>query len=75
MEFQNTPEFAQSLDEQDALKHLRDEFIIPQHNGEDAIYLCGNSLGLQPRGAKALIDKQLFYSIDFFHLSLSRRSQ
>src|SRR4051812_3613118 len=59
MKFENTPEFAQSLDNQDPLKHLRDEFIIPQHEGKDAIYLCGNSLGLQPRGVKAFIDKQL----------------
>jgi len=59
MEFQNTLAFAQSLDEQDELKHLRNEFIIPQHNGQDAIYLCGNSLGLQPKSTKEFIDRQL----------------
>jgi kynureninase len=59
MNFQNTPEFAQQLDGQDPLKHLRHEFIIPQHNSHDAIYLCGNSLGLQPRKAGAVLAKQM----------------
>ncbi|QKJ30061.1 kynureninase [Mucilaginibacter mali] len=59
MNFQNTPEFAQQLDDQDSLKHLRDEFIIPQHRGKDAIYLCGNSLGLQPKAAADSIAAQM----------------
>ena len=57
--------YAKALDEQDPLRHLRDQFIIPtkadlerktlasqdDDNDEDTkpcIYLCGNSLGLQP---------------------------
>lgn len=59
MNFENNPAFANRLDEQDAIKHLRNEFIIPQHQGKDAIYLCGNSLGLQPRSAEAIISRQL----------------
>ncbi|GAB3904785.1 kynureninase [Mucilaginibacter boryungensis] len=59
MIFQNTPEFASQLDAQDELKHLRSEFIIPQHNGKDAIYLCGNSLGLQPKATAEEIAKQM----------------
>jgi kynureninase len=59
MIFQNTFEFAKQLDEQDALKHLRHEFIFPQHNGQDAIYLCGNSLGLQPKVAAQLMARQM----------------
>ncbi|HLP19578.1 MAG TPA: kynureninase [Chitinophagales bacterium] len=49
MTFENTLEFARSLDEQDTLKDFRQQFYIPQVDGKDAIYLCGNSLGLQPK--------------------------
>ncbi len=43
-------EHAQNLDHNDPLKHMREEFHLPkQENGEDEIYLCGNSLGLQPK--------------------------
>src|SRR6478609_2434553 len=59
MNFQYDLSFAQHLDEQDPLRNFRDEFLIPKHNGEDAIYLCGNSLGLQPRSAKQYIAAQL----------------
>ena len=59
MDFENSKAFAQSLDEQDELKDLRKEFLIPQHGGRDAIYLCGNSLGLQPVRAAAYLNKQL----------------
>jgi kynureninase len=59
MIYQDTLQFALHLDEQDALKSYRDEFLIPKHNGLDAIYLCGNSLGLQPRSAKKYIQAQL----------------
>ncbi|MDT3401738.1 kynureninase [Mucilaginibacter terrae] len=59
MEFQNSAEFAHQLDEQDALHNYRDQFLIPQHNGKDIIYLCGNSLGLQPKSTKQHLDAKL----------------
>lgn len=59
MIYQDTLQFAQNMDEQDALKGFRSEFLIPKHNGEDAVYLCGNSLGLQPKSAKKYIQDQL----------------
>ncbi len=59
MIYQDTPEFADSLDAQDELKAFRAEFLIPQHEGRDAIYLCGNSLGLQPKSAVKYIASQL----------------
>jgi kynureninase len=59
MQYQNTLEFAQGLDEQDSLKAFKDKFLLPQHNGKDAIYLCGNSLGLQPVAAKEYLGEQL----------------
>jgi len=58
MNYQNTIEFANQLDEQDLLKHFRSQFLIPQHNGNDAIYLCGNSLGLQPVTAQKYVNDQ-----------------
>ncbi len=59
MNFQNTAQFARQLDEYDPLKQLRNEFIIPQHNGRDTIYLCGNSLGLQPKATQSVLAAQL----------------
>ncbi|MBC7655098.1 MAG: kynureninase, partial [Oligoflexus sp.] len=43
--------FAQKLDKQDKLAFFRNEFLIPQKDGEQLIYFCGNSLGLQPKSA------------------------
>jgi kynureninase len=60
MDYQNTLEFALQMDEQDELKHFRDKFLIPQHNGRDVIYLCGNSLGLQPKSAAKYLQEQLY---------------
>src|ERR1700754_3211535 len=59
MIYQDNYEFAVSLDAGDELKHFRNEFLIPQHNGKDAIYLCGNSLGLQPVSAQKYLAAQL----------------
>ncbi|WP_428224460.1 kynureninase [Flavobacterium sp.] len=56
MKFQNTLEFAQQLDAQDALNHYRDEFIFPQHNGHNVIYFTGNSLGLQPKRTQKYVE-------------------
>ena len=57
MTFQNTIEFAKQLDSQDPLKSYKSEFIFPQHNGKNALYFTGNSLGLQPKRAKKYVDE------------------
>jgi kynureninase len=57
MDFQNTKDFARSLDAQDKLSRYRGEFIFPQVNGRRAIYFTGNSLGLQSHRAKAYVDE------------------
>ncbi|OKS86192.1 kynureninase [Mucilaginibacter polytrichastri] len=59
MNFENSLSFAQSLDASDQFRNLREEFYIPQHKGNDAIYLCGNSLGLQPKSTETIIMSQL----------------
>ena len=51
---------ARALDAADALTTLRDEFLFPDTiDGRPAIYLCGNSLGLQPRGVGASLQAEL----------------
>jgi kynureninase len=59
MNYQNDLAFARQQDEQDLLKNFRSRFLIPQHKGEDAVYLCGNSLGLQPVSAQQYLADQL----------------
>ena len=59
MNFENSLAFAQHLDNIDPLKEMRDEYLFPQHNGQPFIYLCGNSLGLQPKVAKEVLNTQL----------------
>ncbi|MDW8296687.1 MAG: kynureninase [Raineya sp.] len=50
---------ARRLDEQDELRHFRSRFFIPKHNGKEVIYLCGNSLGLQPKNVQSVVQKEL----------------
>ncbi|MHA2105759.1 MAG: kynureninase [Candidatus Hodarchaeales archaeon] len=58
--YQNNRKFAENLDLHDSLKDLKEKFYIPkQPNGNDYIYFCGNSLGLQPKTVKKYIDEEL----------------
>ena len=59
MNFENNLYFAKAQDEQDALQEMRNEYLFPQQNGKPFIYLCGNSLGLQPKVAKEVLNVQL----------------
>jgi len=52
MKFENTLAFAKQLDKADPLKDYRKLFYMPKVNGKNAIYLCGNSLGLQPKAVE-----------------------
>ncbi len=52
-------ERANALDNQDELNHFRTRFRIPQLNNKDSIYLCGNSLGLQPDSIANSIKQEL----------------
>lgn len=56
---ENTLAFARALDAKDPLNQFRSRFYIPQHNGTDAVYLTGNSLGLQPRATETYIKQEL----------------
>ncbi|WP_179351576.1 kynureninase [Winogradskyella vidalii] len=53
-------DFAKLQDKEDQLSHYRAQFHIPKDkNGNELIYLCGNSLGLQPKSTKAYINQEL----------------
>ncbi|UMY65868.1 MULTISPECIES: kynureninase [unclassified Flavobacterium] len=55
--FENTLDYARTLDAQDDLAPYRNEFLFPQHHGQDVIYFVGNSLGLQPKRTQAYVDE------------------
>ncbi len=57
--FINSREWAQARDQQDPLASFRKEFFIPEHQGKEVVYLCGNSLGLQPRNAARYVNEEL----------------
>lgn len=48
------------MDRSDPLNSYRARFHIPKNkNGNDVTYLCGNSLGLQPKSARAFVEQEL----------------
>ncbi|MFN7999061.1 MAG: kynureninase [Bryobacteraceae bacterium] len=58
--FQDSREFAEGLDSADELVSFRRLFHLPKTvSGEDCVYLCGHSLGLQPRSAGTSISQVL----------------
>lgn len=70
MDHANTLATARSLDAQDPLRHFREQFIFPKNHiiesltssetiNNNAIYLCGNSLGLQPQSIRQALLSEL----------------
>ncbi|MBL7760719.1 MAG: kynureninase [Sediminibacterium sp.] len=59
LNFETGIDFAQKADAADPLKHFKEWFYFPQHNGSNAIYFCGNSLGLQPIHVEKAIRTEL----------------
>ncbi len=59
MQFENTLSFAQQLDADDTLAHFKNQFHLLTNNNKHVVYLCGNSLGLQPKSAKAAVEQEL----------------
>jgi len=85
MTFKDNREFALKMDEQDPLRVFRERFLFPrERNGFASVYLCGNSLGLQPKLARQYVQDELAnwadYAVDgHFHsdrpwLSYHRRA-
>jgi kynureninase len=53
-------EYAIQQDIEDPIKAFRNEFLFPKdESGTNQIYLCGNSLGLQPKNTAAFIQQEL----------------
>ncbi len=64
--FQDSREFAKTCDRDDPLAAYRDQFILPREkNGYSPVYLCGNSLGLQPKLAAEFVQNELGNWADF----------
>ncbi len=58
--FQNNLAYAKKQDAEDLLAPFRNKFHIPKNsNGEELVYLCGNSLGLQPKITSEYIKEEL----------------
>jgi len=59
-EYQNSHSYAEKMDEKDPLASFRSEYHLPvQKDGTAYIYMCGNSLGLQPKSTQADIQQEL----------------
>ncbi|WP_435254529.1 kynureninase [Tenacibaculum sp. A30] len=58
--YKPTLDYAQQLDKEDNLAHLRAQFHIPKDaEGNDWLYFTGNSLGLQPKQTQQYIQQEL----------------
>lgn len=59
-EFEPGHGFARKLDAGDTLAGYRDLFFLPhQADGKPIIYLCGHSLGLQPKAVRPFLEQEL----------------
>ena len=60
MIYENSLSFVEKMDQSDPLRSYRKKFHYPKDkNGNEVLYLCSNSLGLQPKTAKAFVEKEL----------------
>ncbi len=60
MNYQYSLQYAKECDQNDPLKAFRQRFLFPKmQDGNDFIYLCGNSLGLQPDLTREYINLEL----------------
>src|SRR2546425_1058009 len=60
MTFSADENFALRLDAEDPLRQFREKFHLPLgKNGRPVIYFAGNSLGLMPKGARAIVEEEM----------------
>jgi kynureninase len=58
--FKAGSEFAREMDAGDSLARYRERFHIPTGpDGADCVYLCGHSLGLQPKIVRSYVEQEL----------------
>ena len=68
VKFETGRDFALAMTTADPLAPYRDRFHIPKTpGGSDCVYLCGHSLGLQPKSARAYVEQELQ---DWAHLGV-----
>ena len=58
-DFHRGEDFAMAADSRDPLRTYRDRFLFPKIAGGDCLYLCGHSLGLQPKTVASYIEQEL----------------
>jgi kynureninase len=60
MDFSVEEDFARELDAEDPLRRFREHFHLPAATeGQQVIYFAGNSLGLMPKSARAVVNREL----------------
>jgi kynureninase len=59
MQYEFSESFAKKLDKADEISHFRNRFHIPKFEGMDVHYFTGNSLGLQPKTVRELVNEEL----------------
>ncbi|MDC7998553.1 kynureninase [Gilvibacter sediminis] len=58
--YKNTLDYAKECDQNDPIASFRSQFHIPtDQTGKPLIYLCGNSLGLQPKTTESYLKQEL----------------
>jgi kynureninase len=60
MTFSTNEDFAHQLNDEDPIRDLREKFYLPLgKEGKPLIYFAGNSLGLMPKAAQAIVEEEL----------------
>lgn len=59
MNYTNTLDFAQEMDQKDELRSYRDQFLFPTFTKKPVVYFTGNSLGLQPKSVREYVNQEL----------------
>src|SRR5437879_4226411 len=60
MTFSADEDFALQRDAEDPLRQFHEKFHLPLgKNGRPVIYFAGNSLGLMPKGARAIVEEEM----------------
>jgi kynureninase len=59
MTFESSLEFAKKMDANDPLNSFREKFLFPDFHKKEIIYFTGNSLGLQPKSTRKMIEEEL----------------
>lgn len=57
--YKNSLEFAAEMDKLDPLRSFREKFLFPTFHDGGVVYFTGNSLGLQPKTVKDLVEQEL----------------